>query len=503
MPKIKAKSFNGMEIYPEVDVFINFNKKDELLPDFIYSRLKEKIEKKLNRKDIKFEVISKDLNELIKKNIEIIWEDFEEKILNMINDIEEIKNPLLKRVNNFLEEDKIKEAKYVFSEIKIDDLSQFEKDEYRLLEFILKEEKNDEEFYTEVKYFKKNPLMLKKLYFHMIKFSQDKRDEKLPKKLISNFEEDFSIEELSNKEKSIYFYLKGRTLYYRGEFIEAIRNLKQAKNFATDEILLANIYNTSANIFTDNLYFDEAINLANKALEIRKKLYLEKKLNHTYSLIGGIYLKMNDLENAYKFFKKVKFKDLDEKEYSRINNYLAKTSILKGDLETAKKHINNAKKYKDEKGFTRVIEMLYLFKKGEDIKKYFEEEFVLPEKRKNVDAIVWGSVYAILAESYFKEKKYDDMMISLYRGISYLLEDNYILEAYYLSFYPYIFKVKKDLSLFSSFKLESKMAEYVYKHKEILKQEAKEFGIEIKSDNLDEFYKMLINKDFSKSYNLF
>ena len=509
MPKIriKAKTFNGVEINPEVDVFINYGKKDNFLPLFVYNDLKDKIKSKLNRKDLDFEIISKDLDKLKEKKVEIIWEDFKEKILEIVKDIEEIKNPFLNRAINFYEEGKFLEAKEMADNINYEELSQYEKDEYRLLEFMLKNKKSEKEFYEEVDYFQKNPIFLKKLFFHMIKFAQDKRDEKLPRQLISKFEDSFSLKDLNDKEKSIYFYLKGRALYHRGEFIEALRNLIKAKEYAIDEELLANIYNTSANIFTDNLYFDEAIFLANKSLEIRKKLHLDEKVKDTLSLIGGIYLKQNKLNKSYEYFKNI------DREDARINNYRAKVAILRGYLNKAKEFIEKSKNIdnEDKKGFRRSIEMLYLFKKGEleKVKEFFSKEFVLPEKREKVDAIVWGAVYTILAEIYFKEEKFEDFLISLYKAIKILLEDNYILEAYYLSLYPYFFDLDKNLiknfenTLFS-LELNSKISDYIYRHSDILKKEANKLVIEIKTDNLREFYKELNQKNIKafNKYNL-
>ena len=506
MPKIKvkAKAFNGVEIYPEVEVFINFNGKDNFLPDFVYDSLKEKMKQKLNRQDIDFEIISKDLKVLISKNVEIIWDDFIDKVLDTVEDIKEIKNSLLLKAMNFYKEGKIKESKEVFEKIDKNSLSSFEKDEYRLLSFMLKD-KTEEDFYKEVEYFKNNPLVLKQLYFHMIKYTQDKRDEKLPKQLLSTFEKYFIIDELNNEEKSIYFYLKGRAFYYRGEFIEAIRFLTKAKKYATDEELLGNIYNTSANIFTDNFYFDEAIELANKALEIRNNLHLEEKINDTLSLIGGIYLKQNKLNKAYDYFKKVTRED------ARINNYRAKVDILRGFYNKAMEYIQKSKELdkEDEKGFRRSIEFLYLFKKGEikKLKEFFNSEIVLLEKNSKIDAIVWGNIYSIMSEVAIQEN-YKDSFLYLYKAIKALIDDNYILEASYLSLYPYKWNLNKNLidefnQLVYSLKLNSKISEYVYRHSEILNKEANEFGIEVIHKNLIEFYSDFINQNIFNKYNLF
>jgi len=509
--KIKAKTFNNLEIYPIVDVFVNYGKKDTKLPFWVYNKIRENIKQKFGVKEFDFEIISKDLDLLKDSGVEIIWDDFAEKILDIVKNInKEVENASLKRVYDFYKEGKIKEAIGIFDSIDKNQLNDFDKEEYEYLKFLLDENKDEEKFRTVTKHFEDNPVKLKEIYFNFIKFLQDKRNERLPRNFIEEFEKRFSLKDLNNREKSIYYYLKGRGLYYRGEFIDALRNLTKAKEYAVDEVLLSNVYNTTANIFNDNLYFEEALNLAYRALEIRKKLYLDEKVNDTLSLIGGIYLKQNRLNKAYEYFKSVKRDD------SRINNYRAKTAILRGYINKAYEYIQKAKEYEstqtepDKKGFVRSIEMFYLFKKGkyEKVKEFFANEFVLPEKRVNVDAIVWGLVYSILSEVYFKEGKKEDLFKSLFNGINKLLEDNYIIEAYYLSLCPVKFGMKKeDIEEFnkkiSMFKLKSLLSDYVYRHSEVLEKEAKAFGIEIKSDELKEYYKNLIQtKNFDK-YNLF
>ena len=139
---------------------------------------------------------------------------------------------------------------------------------------------------------------------------QDIRDEKIPKEVIKEFEEKFSLNDMSDEEKSRFFYLKARGLYYRGEFIEALRYFIKAKEYVgKNEKLLGDIYNSSANIFNDNFYFDEALSIADKALEVREKLALEEAKKDTLSLIGGIYLKKNNLNKALEFFKQVNRED--------------------------------------------------------------------------------------------------------------------------------------------------------------------------------------------------
>jgi len=497
---ITAKTFNNLIINPVVDVFINYGKKNTVLPVRIYNQTKERIKKEFNVKEFEFEIISKDLEILMENGIEIIWDDFIEKIIELAKNInKEIENSGLKRAYNFYKENKTEKAENIFKSINEENLSQFDKKEYKFLEFLLDKNKNSEKFEKYIKIFEDNPAKLKEIYFNFIKFLQNKRDESLPRYFIKQFEETFPLSYLTDKEKSIYYYLKGRGLYYRGEFIEAIINLKKSKQYANDEELLSDIYNTTANIFTDNLYFKEALYLAEKALEIREKLYLEEKINDTFSLIGGIYLKQNKLANSYKFFNKVK------RENSRINNYRAKTAILRGYFNKAEEYIKKAKEFEknetvyDRKGFLRSIEIFYLFKRGKfnEAEEFFKKEF---EESRNIDAIVWGSVCAVMSEIYFKRNKIEEVYKILFKGIDELLKDNYILEAYYLSLYPYKFEMaKKDIEEFNNqtadFNLTVKLAEYVNRHIEILSKEAEEFGIKTKGKELEKFSRKLINRE--------
>jgi len=505
--KIKTKTFNGLELEMDVDIYIEYGKKDLALLPWVYNSIKSRVKEAINE-DIDFKIISKSLETLKDKNIEIIWEDFIRKVSEYIinDDIDyEIKNSALKRAFE-LYENKNKKAKEVFKSINQENLSKFEKKEYKLLEFLLSDEKK--EIFDEYKeYFKNDSVKLRRVYFEYIKYMQDIRDEKIPKEVIKEFEEKFSLNDMSDEEKSRFFYLKARGLYYRGEFIEALRYFIKAKEYVgKNEKLLGDIYNSSANIFNDNFYFDEALSIADKALEVREKLALEEAKKDTLSLIGGIYLKKNNLNKALEFFKQVNRED------GRIYNYLAKSAILREYFNKAKEYIQKSELYEDKKGFLRYVKFLYLFKqnKFKELKEFFAQEMVLPEKRKDLDKIVLGGIYALMAEMEFINKNNIEAFKYLYSAIENLEKDNYILEAFVVSLYPYKYKIdEKEIEKFENyikeFSIKEKFLDYIEKHTKILPSLAKEFGVDVSSNNLEEFAKLALKKDKSifDKYNLF
>jgi tetratricopeptide (TPR) repeat protein len=506
--KIQVKTFNGLELTMDIDIYVEYGKKDTTLLPWVYNSIKSKVKENFNE-DIDFRIISKSLAILKDKNIEIVWEDFIKKISEFIirDDIDyEIKDSSLKRAFE-LYENRDRKAKEVFKLINQENLSQFEKKEYRLLEFLLSDEK-DKIFHEYKEYFKNDPIRLRRVYFEYIKYMQDIRDEKIPKEIIKEFEEKFSLNDMSDEEKSRFFYLKARGLYYRGEFIQALRYFIKAKEYVgKNEKLLGDIYNSSANIFTDNFYFDEALNLANKALEIREKLALEEIEKDTLSLIGGIYFKKNNLNKALKYFKQVNRDD------ARVYNYLAKTAILRGYFKKANEYIQKSEILEeDKKGFLKYVKFLYLFKQNrfDELKELFIQEMVLPEKREGLDKIVIGGIYSLMAEAEFLNNNNIEAFKFLYSAIENLDKDNYILESFVVSLYPYKYEIdKKEIQKFEDyikeFNVKEKFLDYIEKHTKTLPLLAKKFGVDINSNNLEEFAKLALDKDkiiFSK-YNLF
>lgn len=494
--KVKANTFNKIAIEPEIELFVVIGDKEPNLPLNVYTAIKEKIKSALKIDDFNFYIISKDLENLQKNGIKIDSSSLIEALFPIVlNEMEnisfEIKNHKLKRTKELFEERKLDDAKELFEEINQNELSKFEFDEYKLLEFKLSN--NKRKFFRDyLALFSNDPIKTRELYFSYIKFLEDERDEREPFKLIEEFEKKYPISELSKEELSYYHYLKGRNYYARGEFLLSAKHLKLAKDsVGKNEKLLASIYNTATNIFTDNLFFDEALSLADRAYELREKLKLPE-ISDTISLIGGIYFKSANFKKAYEHYKRAK----ELQESGRIYNYLAKSSTMLGFTNKAKEYIEKSSGFEDKKGFLTLIKFLYLFKK-EDYKKMnelYKETIVLPEIRKIYDKVVIGWSYALLAKASFIQKKYKDGVEYLYKAIDFFIEDRYILESFYISLYPYRYEIPNEFlvkfnNLIDNFELQDKFREYVQKHENLSKDYSKYFEIEqSKKNNLKDFY---------------
>jgi len=95
---IRAKTFNDIQINPEVEVHIVVgNRKDDFLSLNAYTTLKSKIENDLKIDNFKFYLISKDIKELLDNDVVIDDEDLINKLypelLNESNNLQiEIQN---------------------------------------------------------------------------------------------------------------------------------------------------------------------------------------------------------------------------------------------------------------------------------------------------------------------------------------------------------------------------------------------------------------------------
>jgi len=508
--KIRATTFNGTTVEPEIELFAVIGNKDSNLPLNIYNTIKEKIIESLKIEDFNFYIISKDLENLQNSGIKIDTDSLIENIFPLVlNEMEnsnfEIKNQKLIRAIQLFEEKNSKDAKELFDQIDAKELSKFEYDEYILLKFKLEENKENL-FRDYIRLFQNNPIKTKQIYFEYIKYLEDQRDERKPFKLMEEFEEKYPISELSKEELGIYYYLKGRSYYARGEFLLAIKYLKLAKdNVERDEKLLSAIYNTVTNAFTDNLFFNEALELANRAYDLREKLKLPQKVD-SISLIGGIYFKSANFKTAYNYYKKAE--ELQTQKSGRIYNYLAKSAIMLKDFNKAREYIEKSSKYDDNKGFLVLIKLLLLFKKKEyqGMINLYKQTILLLENRKKFDKVVLGWGYALLAQSAFDEKRYEDGIEYLYKSVDFFIEDRYILESFYVSLYLYQYEVPDNIiekfnELIYDFDLKSRFYEYVLKHSNFLKNYTAFFDIEeSKENNLELFYNKTKDID-SSNYN--
>jgi hypothetical protein len=498
--KIAAKTFNGITIEPEIEIYVMLGKKNDTLPLGIYSEVEAKLQNHLGINDISYYVISKDLETLESKNIQIDYNSLIDIVYKLAleaaeNNIDRtLKNPKLIRVIALYDDRKFADATTLYTEINKTTLTKYENEEYILLGFKLFKEKNQEKFEELQRLFINNPLRTKQLYFEYIKHLEDLRDETKPTQLLNEFVSKYPLALLSQDELTLYYYLQGRSYYARGEFLLALKNLALAKENTNqeNERLLASIYNTATNSFTDNLFFDEAEQLAKKALHLREKLKLPET-QESIRLIGGIYFKSTQYKKAYNQYKNG---HNDVSKNSRELNYLAKSALMAGFIHKAHEYMTKSSDLDDPKGFLVLIKFQMLFEeqKHDEMFELYKMTIMLPENKIKYDKFVLGWGYALMAETSFKDMHYDDGIEYLYKGIDYFMEDKYILELFYIHLYIYKYDLPKEFilkfeELINTLNIRNCFKEYVQKHTIIAEEYAEIFEIEPKGkNNLQIFY---------------
>lgn len=505
--KLLVQTFNGIKITPEVDIFVALGKGKNILPSGIYKEIQNEIINVKNIPELDFFVFSKDLENLIQQNMSIDYNNLKTIILKLLFEIIEknissnIINQKLIRANQLFDDKKIDEAETLLLEINNKALSAFDSEEFNILQFKIKIDKSENDFKDIIEStFKDNPLRIKQIYFIYIKYLEDIRDERTPLKLIKEFEEKYPLSILSNNEKSIFHYLNGRANYARGEFLVALKELSKSKEFVNidDEKLLSSIYNTATNSFSDNLFFDEAEQIAKNTIDIRNKLKLIE-VQESISLLAGIYFKSNQFEKAYQHYE-ISLKLLEHEQKNsktRLFNYLAKTSIMLGAFDKAKEYIEQSEKLEyDNKGFLILIKYLYLYtqKDFEELMELYKTTILLPENRNKYDNFVISWCYVLLAQYKFEIKEFNLGINFLYKAIDYFMEDKYILEAFYVSLNVYKYAIpEKEMddffSLIDDYELNKIFEEFVLKHQDISNNYSEKFNIKSSSKNkLNEFF---------------
>lgn len=511
--KILAKTFNGIDITPEIDIFILLGKGKNILPLGIYQEIQNEILELKNIEKLDFYLFSKDLENLIQQNVNINYTDLKDLIIKLLleqmdkNLPTNITNQKLIRANQFFDDKKINEAQMLLSEINVETLSSFDKDEYILLDFKLKTTKSEDDFRTLIEtVFQNNPIRVKQTYFIYIKYLEDIRDEKTPLKLIKEFEEKYPLSILSSDEKSLFYYLNGRANYARGEFLIALKELSKSKEFINknDEKLLASIYNTATNSFSDNLFFEEAEQIAKKSIIIRNKLKLVE-VQESISLLAGIYFKNNQFQKAYEQYEdSLRLLNHDQKNSkARLFNYLAKSSIMLNSFDKAKEYIEESEKLDcDNKGFLILVKYLYFYMKKDfnELNELFKITLLLPENKNKYDNFVISWCYVFLAQYKFEINEFDSGVNFLFKAMNYFILDNYILEAFYVSLNIYKYDVpKKDMDnffiLIEDFEINKIFEEFVLKHQSISNDYSEIFDIKSNSKNL-------LNDFFEDTYDI-
>ena len=526
---LSAKTFNGEDINIDLEIFIDgliiINKKaekDSIISTYVRSKVRESVLKslkeyfpKLEIKSVDFKLISLDLKNLktlmVKPNSDQLAIGISKYIISSICDTLSVKqeklsakedefkakylqiNPKKDLVNTDLarsiqlyKERKRSEAFELVVSIKTDELTNDEIEYYDLLQFSLflnnktKDSKTiNTKFKRYIKQHEASPALVKEFYFEYIRFLQDSREFKKPRLYLQEFQEKYPISILSDDELSIYHYINGRAEYYRGEFLVALQHLTTAlaKANKNDKRAVAEIYNTSANSFTDNLFFHEAEMIAEKAYKLRKMHDLPEQYD-TLGCLAGINFKRTDYKKAMKIQSEVlvqsKKVTLTSREKNRIYNYMAKYSIMADDYKSAEEYLNEAESAGDPSGFSNEIRLLMFCKqkKYKEMEELYKSTLMLPENHKLYDNFALGWGYVLMAIASFEQNNYNDGIIYLNDAVNFFLYDLYILEAGYASLYLYVYNVpskyiKKFRELEPTVLIMDQLKEYVYKHSSI------------------------------------
>ena len=550
--KVKAKAFNGMTLTPSVaihlDGMIAINsllKHDGVIATSVYSDVQSKLLDifsqlfaSLEIKSVDFNIISKDLENLKRSLITPDSDCLAEKIYQIvINSLCTLFNidkslPLKERLNQlsmkdaefrrvFINEDiidipinkdllrvselynnkKYPEATQLLSSISHDSLSSDEIDEISFLNFSLllknTKEKDDKLFQENVAKYNENPKQAKLYYFEYIKFCENIRDTKKPRNLLKEFESKYPLSILSKEELSIYYYLKARAEYGRGEYLVALDYFSKSMDNIdkNDKKLLATVYNSAVNSFTDNLFFCEANLIANKALEIRTLLDLPEK-QETISCLGGIALKSGNYKEAFDKFKEAEELSntftLTDRDKNRLLNYIAKSAIFLDKFIIAEEYLNKAKVSGDAKGYSRSIHLLLFLKqkKYSEMLELYKTSIMLPENHRDYDdfALAWG--YTFMAQAAFEQQKFKDGVKFLFYAVNFFLGDFYILEAAYISLYLFAYSVPKThiktfRKLEPKYSIMTQFGIYVQKHSIIAEKFFKAYDSNIqKTENI-------------------
>ena len=429
------------------------------------------------------------------------------------------KNSGLERVSQLYQGKKYPESFQLLASIDRGSLSFTEKKEFDYLQFSLLLKNSDRvsdhldnSFYENIDLCRNDPVQAKRFFFAYIRFAEDCRETRRPRKLLQQFEEKYPVSILDDIELSLYYYLKGRAEYGRGEFLDALKLLTQA--LATvdhdDRQMVAAIYNTSVNSFTDNLFFDEARYIADQALAVRELLNLPERME-SLSCLGGIACKQGDFVTAFDYYSRaLALADeftLTGSEQNRLYNYLAKVSVLLQKYEAADDFLDKARAAGDPKGFSACVQMIMDFQKGDfaAMRELFQTTFMLPENHRDYDNFTLGWAYAYMARAAFSSADFRDGVIYIFDAISFFLDDNYILEAGYISLYLYLYSVPpENIEIFR--KLESdlaimdKLGEYIDKHARIRDRFFQFYDGHDRSEapaptNLELFYNNIIDID--------
>jgi tetratricopeptide (TPR) repeat protein len=204
-------------------------------------------------------------------------------------------------------------------------------------------------------------------------------DEEIDKK-IKKINDTIERKEILGEPVSGSLFFKKSGLYYtKRDFTKALKNLEFAlKVFKDDNDLLneAICHNELGIINEDNGLFDQAIYHFNRSREILEELEDHPKIIKIFNNLGNIYFILKDLENSYQYYQKA--------------------------LELSKQE----KLLFDEvKSSSNLVEVLYLLKNYDRIKKILGRNLQFFREKEDVDGIIktekkYGKLYYLMEENY-------------------------------------------------------------------------------------------------------
>jgi len=276
-------------------------------------------------------------------------------------------------------------------------------------------------------------------------------------------------------------YLDGRTAYLGGEYIGAIEKLESARinHDPSDVEFYSEILNTSASVFTDNLFFEQADFLIGKAERIRADLHLPA-LYESVSGRGVCAFKAGRFKDARNLFEQA-YQGMQESgpiaDHNRILNYIAKAQLFCGEPAAASVSLDKALESADtakKASFSHAIRMALLVsgKKHQEATRLFRSEFMLPENHEQFDVFALGWGYRYQAEACAATGLSRDAAEYLARAIRFFDSELYVLEACSALLLPIAWGLDpQTLSLFSSMvgdmALMQKLEAYCMKHRAI------------------------------------
>lgn len=317
---------------------------------------------------------------------------------------------------------------------------------------------NKKKFLTEKQNYKYDKVKLAIIYMDYIKYLQDIREEKSPSALLKELSDFCQIDFLPADYQAYNYYLLGRYNYGRGFYLSALENFDKAyliyKTINSREEEISDVLNSCVNCFNDNFYFEIAEDLAMKALGIREKYHLASSAD-TFGVLGGLYFKKRDFQNAIKYFEKSYEKlklTLKPMLLNKTFNYLAKSYMMNQDYDKAQYYLNEsfniiAEATAKEKSFSYLYQLILALKMNNNemfnsMKKVFQN----PENFYSFDKVSLGWAYSFMAEHEYLNGYIKQGHDYLSDAISFFTEDRYFFEAAYIWNYHIIYNEDKVLS---------------------------------------------------------